>query len=58
MKKWYNKEQFTCSKCGHRWILISDKEIINPIHKAWLLKSLLQHAYIKLFPEGGFNEKK
>ncbi len=54
----YEREQIHCVGCGHIWILISDKEITDYIHKLWLIKVWEQHKYINIFPEGDFNEEK
>ncbi len=58
MNESYDRKQITCTGCGHTWILLSDKDITNMIHKLWLLKVWQQHVYINMFPKGDFNEEK
>ncbi len=47
MKNWFDKQQLWCPSCGHRWILISNKEITNIEHNIWIKAVLEHHKLIK-----------
>lgn len=53
MNDYYDKEEIDCTHCGHRWILLSDKEITDDLFHKWLIKIYFQHKDLT----GGLNEK-
>lgn len=46
MSKYFDKEQFFCLNCGHRWILASDRPITAEQHWEWIKQSIKEHDEI------------
>lgn len=46
MKDWYEKEQYICPTCKHRWALISDRAITDEQHDIWIHWVEKQHKEI------------
>ena len=44
--KYFDKEQFFCLVCGHRWTLVSDKPITNEQHWTWIREAVKEHDKI------------
>ena len=47
MENWFDREQVYCLNCGHRWILISNKNITKEQHDIWIKAVFLHHQKIQ-----------
>ncbi len=46
MSKYFDVEKIRCLTCKHLWILGSDENISDNLHKAWVTQVLIEHEFI------------